>query len=334
MDTHLNVGVVVIGRNEGERLKLCLKSTLKQSVKVVYVDSGSTDDSVAFASSVGVDVIILDMQLPFNAGRARNEGYYRLLAKYPDIVYIQFVDGDCELLGDWLNRGLLYLFQNPSWAIIAGTVRERYPEKSVYNTLCNIEWNVISGKAKGCGGIFMIRCSAFDQVEGFNPEVVAGEEPELCYRLRHAGWDIFRIDIPMAIHDAGMTKFSQWWKRAMRSGYAFAQGFAMHGGEEERYCLRNSLRIWVWAFLLPIGVLLSATLIHKLFLFVLLLIPMQLIKVTVRTHRQRPQWYQAALYALFNYIAKFAQLIGQILYMWRKYTRKKYQQIEFEKSNP
>ena len=50
-------------------------------------------------------------------------------------------------------------------------------------------------------------------VGGFNPAVIAGEEPELCVRLRQAGWKIHRLDAEMTLHDAAMTSWRQWWKR-------------------------------------------------------------------------------------------------------------------------
>ena len=46
------VGVVAIGRNEGARLRRCLTSLAGQCDRIIYVDSGSTDDSVAFARRI------------------------------------------------------------------------------------------------------------------------------------------------------------------------------------------------------------------------------------------------------------------------------------------
>ena len=73
------VGAVAIGRNEGERLRRCLTSLLQQIARVVYVDSGSRDDSVAVAQSLGVKVVVLDTSAPFSAARARNAGFDALL---------------------------------------------------------------------------------------------------------------------------------------------------------------------------------------------------------------------------------------------------------------
>ena len=72
------IGVVVIGRNEGQRLERCLRSLAQGADKVMYVDSGSTDGSLQLAANLGVEVLALDMSTPFTAARARNEGFAAL----------------------------------------------------------------------------------------------------------------------------------------------------------------------------------------------------------------------------------------------------------------
>src|SRR6185437_7195484 len=96
----MKFGAVAIGRNEGERLRQCLKS-LSAAAAVVYVDSGSTDGSAEWARSQGADVIDLDIGLPFTAARARNAGFGRLREIDSDLRYVQFLDGDCELIDGW-----------------------------------------------------------------------------------------------------------------------------------------------------------------------------------------------------------------------------------------
>src|SRR5947207_307333 len=59
------LGVVVIGRNEGDRLRTCLSAVAGRNLPVVYVDSGSTDGSVATARGLGADVVALDLTTPF-----------------------------------------------------------------------------------------------------------------------------------------------------------------------------------------------------------------------------------------------------------------------------
>ena len=90
------VGCVAIGRNEGERLAACLRSLLRSTRPraIVYVDSGSTDGSVALARGLGVQVVELDLSIPFTAARARNVGYEHLARTVPtDRAPVQFVDG-------------------------------------------------------------------------------------------------------------------------------------------------------------------------------------------------------------------------------------------------
>ena len=224
----MNFGVVAIGRNEGERLRWCLKS-VPAGIAVVYVDSGSTDGSAQWARDRGTDVIELDMNVAFTAARARNAGFRRLKELAPGLLYVQFVDGDCKLEENWLDHAASFLKSHDNVGVVCGRRRERFPEKSVYNWLCDREWERPTGEVQACGGDAMMRISAFEAVGGYRDDLIAGEEPELCVRLRGAGWRIFQLERPMTLHDAAMTRIGQWWRRNQRSGYAFAQGAYLHG---------------------------------------------------------------------------------------------------------
>src|SRR5215471_5884258 len=85
------IGIVVIGRNEGPRLVRCLKSLPVDPGKIVYVDSGSTDGSIEKAERHGVTVLPLDMTRPFTAARARNEGFATLKELKPTTSFVQFL---------------------------------------------------------------------------------------------------------------------------------------------------------------------------------------------------------------------------------------------------
>lgn len=214
------IGIIAIGRNEGERLRKCLTSIVGRGWPVIYVDSASTDGSPAIAREMGAEVVDLDMSIPFSAARARNEGMAKLLAVAPDVTCVQMVDGDCEVVAGWIERAKAELDANPKIAVVCGRRRERFPEASIYNRIADVEWNSPIGEARSCGGDAMFRVSAFQEAGGYDNSVVAGEEPELCQRLREKGWKVFRIDAEMTIHDSAMTRFAQWWKRSVRSGYA------------------------------------------------------------------------------------------------------------------
>ena len=306
------IGVVAIGRNEGERLGRCLQSVKQRAALVVYVDSGSTDDSLLLARSAGSEVVELDTRIPFTAARARNEGFERMRHLVPDLRYVQFVDGDCEVVANWLEKSAVFLDTNRNVAVVCGRRRERDPGRSIYNSLCDIEWDTPVGEAKACGGDALMRTDAFEQAGGYRTDLIAGEEPELCVRLRAAGWRVWRLDTEMTLHDAAMTRFSQWWRRTVRNGYAFAQGAYLHGASPERHYVWESLRAWLWGVLLPLGCLLSGLAFGTWGWAAWLIYPLQLLRQTLRNPgslRQR------ALLALFQLLGRFPEGWGQIKFM-------------------
>lgn len=250
----IKLGVVVIGRNEGERLLRCLTSVLHATPATVYVDSGSTDGSAQMAIQLGAEVIDLDMTQPFTAARARNGGLQKLLQQHPSVDFVQFVDGDCEVVTGWLEAAQAFLTQHPSHAVVCGRRRERFPEQSVYNQLCDEEWDTPIGEALACGGDALMRTGALQAVGGYRDGLIAGEEPELCVRLRQAGWRVHRLDHEMTLHDAAITRFSQWWRRTVRSGHAFAEGAWIHGAPPERHWVREVRRAWFWGAGLPVAI--------------------------------------------------------------------------------
>lgn len=306
------VGLVVIGRNEGDRLRRCLHSVKGKVARAVYVDSGSTDGSLDVARSLGVDVVELDLSTPFTAARARNAGFTHLLSTDSQIEYVQFVDGDCEVVEGWLERAASELDANPNIAVVCGRRRERFPEQTIYNQLCDMEWDTPVGETQACGGDSMMRVKAFQQVGGFNPTLIAGEEPELCVRLRQKGWKIFRIDAEMTLHDAQMTRFGQWWKRAMRAGHAYAEGSWLHGGEPERHWVKETRSIWLWGLFIPLLALGTAWLTHGLSLLLLLGYPLQFVRMFGNLRRKNISSKNAAFYALSCIVGKFAQVEGAL----------------------
>ena len=303
-------GVVAIGRNEGERLKRCLTS-INGAARIVYVDSGSTDGSVAWAEQAGLDIVALDMSLPFTAARARNAGMRRLRQLAPEIDLVQFVDGDCELQQDWPAIAITYLVEHPQVCATFGRRRERFPERSIYNLICDREWDTPVGEAKACGGDVMMRVDALEAAGGYRDDLIAGEEPELCVRLRAGGWKIWRLDHDMTLHDAAMHHFSQWWRRQARSGYAFAQGAHLHGRTDERHWVWESRRALLWAILIPSAILAGLLLAGPLALLVLLIYPAQVLR---RSRRMSGRWRTRLQLAFFEQLSRFPEAWGQLLF--------------------
>ena len=104
----------------------------------------------------------------------------------------------------------------------------------------------------------MIRVDVLKMVDGYRDDLIAGEDPELGVRLRAAGWRMWRLDHEMTLHDADMTRFSQWWRRAVRAGYAYAEGTYLHGASPERHFIWETRRARLWGICLPVACLLSA----------------------------------------------------------------------------
>jgi GT2 family glycosyltransferase len=306
-------GVVAIGRNEGDRLKRCLESVRGLPNGLVYVDSGSTDDSIAIAKGCAATVVELDLRMPFTAARARNEGFQKLIQMQPALDYVFFVDGDCEVIPGWLEKARQFLDQHEDVAVVAGLRRERFPDKSIYNLLIDIEWREYPfGDVKICGGDALIRVSALQQVKGYRADLICGEEPEMCFRLRQAGWRIWRLHDPMALHDAAMYRFGQWWTRAVRGGYAFALGASLHGASPDRYSVFESSRAWLWALGIPLVTLILVATWSGWGLLLLLIYPLQVARLARRSKQSaRENWWRGAALVL----GKFPEMVGQIKFI-------------------
>ena len=324
-----NLGIVVIGRNEGERLHRCLLSVVERANSIVYVDSGSTDNSVTMARALGVRVVELDLSVPFTAARARNEGFAMLVKINPQVKLVQFVDGDCEVVPGWLEKAETEISSNPSLAVVCGRRRERFPDRSIYNLLCDIEWNTPVGEARACGGDAMMRVEAFEQVDGFNSNLIAGEEPELCFRLRSKGWKILRLDAEMTLHDAQITRFSQWWQRSVRSGHAYVEGAWLHGNSPERHRIKETKSILLWGAIVPLITLGSLLPSHGWSLILLLGYPLMIYKI-YRYLRSKLSTKSALLYAINCIVIKFPQAQGQIQFYINKILRRQKTIIEYK----
>ena len=321
-------GVVVIGRNEGDRLRRCLQSVADLRARVVYVDSGSSDDSVPCSQRLGIAVIDLDLRTPFTAARARNEGFEYLLKTHPGLDYVFFVDGDCEVVRSWPERAAEFLDQHPDVAVVWGRRRERYPDRSVYNLLCDLEWSAIApGETTACGGDAVMRVRAFREVGGFRSDLICGEEPELCVRLRQQSWRIWRLDEDMTLHDAAIYRFSQWWKRMVRGGYAFAQGAALHGSPPERFWVRESRSAWLWGLVIPLVLAVTVLSAGWRAVPLLLVYPLQVIRLALRGKGSaRQNWWRAVSLV----VCKFPEMLGQVRFLFDRLRHAQPRLIEYK----
>jgi glycosyltransferase involved in cell wall biosynthesis len=314
------LGLVVIGRNEGDRLVRCLAS-VRSIPNRVYVDSGSTDGSVAHALHDGVSVVELEVPPNFTAARARNAGLKELLTVHPSLEFVQLVDGDCEIHPEWISAGLAVLRAEPELAAVYGRLRERFPARSVYNAMCDDDWNVPVGEAPIVGGIALFRVSALRQANYFNPAIIAGEEPDLAMRMRTHGWKLRRIDVEMGLHDVDITRFVQWWTRTRRTGHAYAELAFRHPQARNPNWPRTIRSIQVWGGLMPaclMAAAAAAVLVDPRFwiLAALIILPwlMRAAQISLRMLRRGLRLKVSAAAGILLMVGKIPQFMGFVEY--------------------
>jgi GT2 family glycosyltransferase len=303
---------VVIGRNEGARLARSLRSVVGAAVPVVYVDSGSQDGSPAAAAALGVPVVALDPARPFTAARARNAGIDEVVRRAPGVELVQLVDGDSELLPGWLAAAAAVLARRPAVAAVAGRQREREPGRSPYQRLYQMEWDALHADPHAFGGLVMLRVRAHREVGGFDADLAAGEEADLALRLRDAGWEIVRLDADMAVHDAGMRTLGEWWRRAARTGEAWARLAARYHRHPARLGVRESASTWLWTGAVPLATVGATWAVGAPGLALLAAYPLLWLRIVRRARRRGTPPGDAALYALACVGGKVPQALGQV----------------------
>jgi GT2 family glycosyltransferase len=311
----VRVGGVVIGRNEGERLKRCLRSLAGRVSPLVYVDSDSSDDSVVFARSLGVEVVQLDLSVPFTAARARNEGFERLMTIDPKLELVWFVDGDCEVVEGFIEAARETMRAEPELVALTGTRRERYPEASIYNQLCDIEWQQGPfGDVDRFGGDVLIRAAALKAVGGYNPSVISAEDDEVAARLVKAGGKIRRVSQVMTMHDASMHELSQWWRRAKRCGHGYAQVGSLHAGPPLHKFQSQRKRVITWGALVPAAAVLFAPPSLGTSLLLGAVYPLRALRIAQRAEREGLPRRAARAWGLSCTFSQIPEAFGMLKY--------------------
>jgi cellulose synthase/poly-beta-1,6-N-acetylglucosamine synthase-like glycosyltransferase len=327
------LSVVIIGRNEGERLVGCLESVrqirgVEGKVEVIYVDSASMDGSPQIARNLDAQVVVLQ-DGKRTAARGRNAGWPRALAPY-----VLFLDGDTILHPDFAGVALASLTTDQSIAAVWGHRRELYPERSLYNRVADLDWIYAAGIVDYCGGDVLMRRSALAEVDGYDSDLIAGEEPELCRRLRSRGYRILHIDQPMTMHDLDLRRFSQYWKRATRAGYAYAEISNRFRSSPDKMWLQESKRnaklgiFWITWFLL--GICLAAF-TSWLFIPWLAFVLLVTARSGWKARSKAPgKGLLLQLYGIHSHMQQIPILFGQLSYFADRYLGKQRKQIEYK----
>lgn len=311
------LSVVVIGRNEGERLRRCLASVQGMQrgdwdVELIYVDSASTDDSVAIARSMGFATIPLAAG-DTTAAKGRNAGWRKASGEI-----ILFLDGDTALAERFVLDSLPE-FRDAAVAVVWGHRRELYPEASIYNRVLDLDWVYRAGWTEFCGGDALFRRDALERSGGFDEGLIAGEEPELCRRLTAQGLRILHVDRAMTQHDLAVMRFNQYWRRAVRAGHAYsevAQRFATTNNpfwSDDARRGRNRALAWIFAPVLALILSLGLRVWWPLFLMAAIAIA-----VVLRT-AWRARWKSnnastLLLYGIHSHLQQIPMYWGQLRY--------------------
>lgn len=330
--TSPGIGFVAIGRNEGDRLKTALIAIQKlcPGAPVVYVDSGSSDNSVAFARSLAMEVVELDLSIPFTAARARNAGFHALLTQHPELRYVQFMDGDCELQPGWVETAIAALAGDDKTGIVSGRRAEKFPQASIYNTLMDIEWNTPVGETRAVLGDMCLKVALFKQIGGFSEDIIAAEDDDLCIRARRAGYKIFRLDAVMSKHDANIMQLSQWFRRVKRAGHGFANINALHGQAPDYYFRKELRSVMFWGALVP-GAFVFFLLVKPALASLILLVYLLFIAKTVARKLAAGHALPVALaYGLLIYSGKVAEFLGAFQYWNNRRLNRKHELIEYK----
>lgn len=331
-DSTATIGIVVIGRNESKRLLLSLQSMQSSHCPLIYVDSGSTDHSVSIAQPLVDSVLELDPAKPFSAARARNEGFERLTLLFPTLEFVQFVDGDCVLCEGWLEAAKQSMLSDARRAVIIGHLQESNPEASIYNRLCAMEWKSPAGDLRNfgaLGGIFMVRVDVFKSLGGFNAHVIAGEDSEFGVRLSLAGYQVTKINHEMAIHDANMTTFTQWWTRAVRAGHAIGQRAHLNGKTSVQDCVQERKSTLFWGVFVPMLALLLLIPTRGMSMLILLAYAALALKVYFFRRNQNESVSDAILYTKFIVLGKLANGLGLLKFYFNRF-KQRYEIIEYK----
>jgi len=171
-----------------------------------------------------------------------------------------------------------------------------------------------------------MRANAFEAVGGFRARLIAGEETELCLRLREQKWKIWRIDAEMTCHDAALHRFGQWWFRTTRFGYGMTEVLQLHWHSPLAIWKKELARTIFWGGLLPALIGFGALLNPTAFV-AMLLYPVQVCRIAIA---RGPTSTESWAYASFMTLAKFAEFQGILTFFWRRLNRKSVKWIEYK----
>jgi len=315
------VSIVIIGRNEGDRLVKCIQSARKLEYpsdrkEIIYVDSRSSDDSVEQAKKLGIEKIFVLEQEKTCAAMGRNLGMQHAVGEL-----ILFLDGDTQISRDFLTAAITH-FEKEEIAIVYGRRTEIHPE-SLYIQLCGSDWSQrIPGYTETAAGDVLMRAEVIREIGGYK-EIIAGEDPEMSNSVINAGYKILFLDKDMVKHDLAMHSFRQYWKHSVRSGFAYAvvaditKGRAIPLWVDKKKKIMRQGVLYILAPLLGIA---ASFLLWTIIPFIMYLILGGLIlgRSFIKNRMKGMKMGFNAIYTLHSHFLKIPLMIGQLTYLTNK----------------
>lgn len=315
------VSIVIIGRNEGDRLVKCIQSAQNleypsEKKEIIYVDSCSSDGSTESAKKLGIEKVYILEQEKTCAAMGRNLGL-----QHADGELILFLDGDTQISSDFLTTAVPH-FESEEIAVVYGRRTEIHPD-SIYIKLCGSDWSQrIPGYTDTAAGDVLVRADVIREIGGYK-EIIAGEDPEMSNSVINAGYKILFLDINMVKHDLAMYNFKQYWRHSVRSGFAYAVVADLTKKRANPLWVDKSKKILLqgilYIFAPLLGIILSLFLRSPIpFLIYMLLGGLILCRSFLKNRKKGMERKYNLIYTLHSHFLKIPLIIGQFTYMTNK----------------
>lgn len=314
------VSIVIIGRNEEKTVGKCLTAAIGAAeqiggAEIIFVDSASTDNTVAVVQSYGIRVLSLkpDWVLTPSAGRF-------IGSHYSTGDFILFVDADTLVYRDFLPKAIEHFRRNPTIGGINGRLDDTDEQGEIFE---NVEerYDEITEVKWLRGPCCFYRREALRCAGSFNPHLAVEEEAELGLRLIKHGWKLRLIPVPMACHTRcyhmqTIESVISIFKRDIIAkrlgevtktiGYAFREGFGL------AFCwlrLKTTIVFFGWLFLVFACLFLPANAYPKTIVFSLVVLGVLAVFRKKRSIKQTLIFIPSKVLNFIDLLAGFHKLV-------------------------
>ena len=210
------LSTVIIARNQAAHVARVVQSVLDEPLvdEVLLVDSASADDTVDRAKDFQIKVVQLLETQSLSPSAGRRVGF-----ELTSGGFVLFLDGDMQLLPGWTARAIDLLSSELDVAAVAGAVVNVYDDERPESIARDGSGEATELRCRHTGGMAIYRRAALEQVGGFHPYLRSDEEPELCLRIRRAGFRLLKLDLPAALHFTSAPTLASLFERRRRNLY-------------------------------------------------------------------------------------------------------------------